>query len=118
MPRFSVYENSGYHAKNTPLLLDVQTDLLSGLDTRIVIPLRNITPYKNIKLPADLMPTFSIKGSEFVLETPKMAAVPNKLLKKRWALLKINSILLSQQSIGYFTASRCYLKHQRKLENH
>jgi toxin CcdB len=88
MPRFTVYENSGDHAKNTPLLLDVQTDLLSGLDTRIVIPLRKITLYKNIKLPADLMPTFSIKGSEFVLETPKMAAVPSKLLKKEVGTLK------------------------------
>ena len=38
MARFSIYENIGDHAKTTSFLLDVKTDLLSGLDTRIVIP--------------------------------------------------------------------------------
>ncbi len=88
MARFSVYENIGEHAKNTPFLLDVQTDLLSGLDTRVVIPLRKASLYKNVKLPQDLMPIFSIKGGDFALETPKMAAVPSKILKKEIISLK------------------------------
>ena len=87
MARFSVYENTGEHAKTTPFLLDVQTDLLSGLDTRVVIPLRKASLYK-VKLPQDLMPIFSIKGSDFALETPKMAAVPSKILKKEIGNLK------------------------------
>lgn len=88
MARFSLYENTGEHAKTTPFLLDVQTDLLSALGTRVVIPLRKSSLYKNIKLPADLMPGFSIKGGEFILETPKMAAVPSKNLKKEIGNLK------------------------------
>ena len=88
MARFSVYENIGEHAKTTPFLLDVQTDLLSGLDTRIVIPLRKASLYKKVQLPQDLMPIFSIKGSDFALETPKMAAVPCKILKKEIGSLK------------------------------
>ncbi|WP_396267386.1 CcdB family protein [Ideonella sp.] len=39
MARFDVYANPGSHAKTTPFLVDVQSDLLDGLDTRMVIPL-------------------------------------------------------------------------------
>lgn len=88
MARFSIYENTGDHSKTTPFLLDVQTDLLNGLDTRVVIPLRKTSLYKNIKLPKDLMPNFMIKGGEYTLETPKMAAIPSKLLKKEVGSLK------------------------------
>ena len=88
MARFSIYENSGDQAKNTPFLLDVQTDLLSGLDTRVVIPLRKASLYKKVQLPQDLMPIFEIKGSNYALETPKMAAVPRKLLKQEIGSLK------------------------------
>jgi toxin CcdB len=75
-------------------LLDVQTDLLSGLDTRVVIPLRKASLYRKAKLPQDLMPIFSIKGSEFALETPKMAAVPSKILKTEIASLKTQQHLV------------------------
>jgi len=34
------------------------------------------------------MPLFSIAGNEYVLETPKMAAVPARILKKLVANLK------------------------------
>ncbi len=39
MARFDVYANPGPHAHTTPYLLDVQTDLLNGLDSRVVVPL-------------------------------------------------------------------------------
>jgi len=94
MARFSVYENIGEHAKTTPFLLDVQTDLLSGLDTRVAIPLRKASLYRKVKLPQDLMPIFSIKGSEFALETPKMAAVPSKILKTEITSLKTQQHLV------------------------
>ena len=41
MARFDVYPNPGQQAKTTPYLLDVQSDLLDDLDTRVLIPLRN-----------------------------------------------------------------------------
>ena len=82
MARFHVYENESHQAKNTPFLLDVQTDLLGSLDTRVVSPLRMASLYDAHKLPQDLMPLFLIAGRKYVLETPKMAAVPTRILKK------------------------------------
>lgn len=81
MARFDVYENPGKHPGTTPYLLDVQSDLLDGLDTRMVVPLRHLEHFKNIQLPRLLTPVFTVEGQEFLLETPKMAAVPSRLLK-------------------------------------
>ncbi|MEY4210598.1 MAG: CcdB protein [Pseudomonadota bacterium] len=39
MARFDVFRNTGEVAASVPLLLDVQSDVLSSLDTRIVIPI-------------------------------------------------------------------------------
>ncbi|MBU3629161.1 CcdB family protein [Polynucleobacter sp. AP-Reno-20A-A9] len=74
MARFSVYQNSDEHTKTTPYILDVQTDLLSGLNTRVVIPLRNINRYQNLSSSQDLMPRLAIQGKEFVLDTPRMGS--------------------------------------------
>lgn len=81
MPRFDVYRNGGAHAGDTPFLLDVQSDLLSGLDTRIVVPLRRRDRFPEVTLPANLIPVFEIDGVECMLETPKLAAVPLRILK-------------------------------------
>ena len=82
MARFSVYQNSDDHTKTTPYILDVQTDLLSDLNTRVVIPLRNSDRYQHLNTKQDLMPRFSIQGKDFILDTPKMAAIPSKYLTK------------------------------------
>jgi toxin CcdB len=81
MARFDVYANAGSHAATTPYLLDVQSDLLDGLDSRMVIPLRSIKHFPKVKLSSRLTPVFTIESEEFLLETPKMAAVPRKGLK-------------------------------------
>jgi toxin CcdB len=83
MARFDVYENPGKHAGTTPYLLDVQSDLLDELDTRMVVPLRHLEHFKNVELPRLLTPVFTVEGQEFLLETPKMGAVPRRLLKSR-----------------------------------
>ena len=83
MARFDVYANSGRHAKTTPWLLDVQSDLLDELDSRVVIPLRHITDFTHVKLPERLTPLLTVAGQEFLLETPKLAAVPRRLLRHR-----------------------------------
>ena len=38
MARFDVYRNSGPHTDAVPYLLDVQSDLLYGLETRVAVP--------------------------------------------------------------------------------
>lgn len=85
--RFDVFANSGPHAASTPYLLDVQTDLLDALDSRVVIPLRRVSHFAPVKLPAELTPVFQVAGEDCLLETPKMAAVPQRLLKQRVATL-------------------------------
>lgn len=70
MARFDIFKNedaAGY-------LLDVQSDLLSGLNTRVVVPL---LPQSSAPLPAQrLNPVFRIEGQELVMATQYMAAVP------------------------------------------
>lgn len=81
MARFDVYANPGGHAATTPYLLDVQSDLFDGLDSRMVIPLRSLEHFPQISLPLRLTPVFTINGADFLLETPKMGAVPQRVLK-------------------------------------
>jgi toxin CcdB len=87
MARFDVYTNPGAQASTTPYLLDVQSDLLSDLDSRMVIPLRNLAHFAKVKLPTRLTPVLSLNGEDYLLETPKMAAVPLRVLKTPLASL-------------------------------
>jgi toxin CcdB len=88
MARYDVFPNPGKSAHATPWLLDVQSDLLDGLDSRVVIPLRRIRDFPAFtKRPERLLPAMTILGEEFVLETPKMAAVPTRILKNSAASL-------------------------------
>ncbi|WP_018955141.1 CcdB family protein [Thioalkalivibrio sulfidiphilus] len=74
MARFDVYE----HPEGSGYLLDVQADLLSHLNTRIVVPL---LPASNAPKPAQtLNPCFHIADQELVMATQFMAAVPTSLL--------------------------------------
>jgi toxin CcdB len=81
MARFDVYANPGAHASTTPYLLDVQSNLLDGLDSRMVIPLRSLDHFSKVEIPVRLTPVLSIKGKDYLLETPKMGAVPLRVLK-------------------------------------
>jgi len=81
MARFDVYANPGAHASGTPYLLDVQSNLLDGLDSRMVIPLRSLDHFAKVKLPTRLTPVLCIHGKDYLLETPKMGAVPQRVLK-------------------------------------
>jgi len=70
MARFDVYANrsgAGY-------LLDVQADLISGLNTRVVVPLMPLdeAPSRAHRL----NPAFVVQGAEVSMVTQFMAAVP------------------------------------------
>jgi len=76
MARFDVYRM----ATAQGFLLDVQTDLLSGLSTRVVVPL---LPLTNAPLPAQrLNPVFDIENLEVLMATQFLAAVPESELKE------------------------------------
>ena len=82
MARFDVYANPSNLARSTPYLLDVQSNLLADLDSRMVIPLRSLDKFANVKIPTRLTPVIRILGEDYLLETPKMGAVPQRILKE------------------------------------
>lgn len=81
MARFDLYRTPGAHAATTPFLLDVQSNLLDGLESRMVIPLRDRVHFPDVRLSEHLTPVFSIQGRDYLLETPKMGAIPQRVLK-------------------------------------
>jgi toxin CcdB len=81
MARFDVFINPSSEATTTPYLLDVQSNLLDGLDSRMVIPLRSLRYFPKVTLPTKLTPIITIEGEDCLLETPKMAAIPRRVLK-------------------------------------
>ena len=81
MARFDIYKNPAKSAHAVPYLLDVQSDYVSGLPTRLVIPLRARISLQ--ALPQDLCPILTISGQEYFLATAELGAVPAKLLQSR-----------------------------------
>ena len=74
MPQFSVYKNKNPKTRSTyPYLVDVQSDLLSDLGTRVVVPLvkRTASTKKPIK---NLTPVVSIDGQELIMMVPLLAS--------------------------------------------
>lgn len=87
MPQFSVYKNKNPVTKvRVPYLLDVQSNLLSELETRVVVPLYTATAMKGKTLTV-LTPTFEIEGKEYVAITPQLAGISRKELGAKVAEL-------------------------------
>ena len=81
MAKYDVYPNPS----GDGFLLDVQTDLLRDLNTRVVVPL---LPRSTAPKPASrLNPCFEIEGMQVVMVTQFLAAVPSALLKSHIANL-------------------------------
>ena len=75
MAQFSVYRNKNPRTKNTfPLLVDVQSDLLEPLNTRLVIPLTK-SPALMKKPVGHLTPEISFESDRYVLMTPQLAGI-------------------------------------------
>lgn len=87
MARFDVFVNPGQHTATTPYVVEVQSDLLDGLDTAVVIPLRRLDALGGMVPPERLMPVVAVEGVALVLETPKLAAVPRRVLRRPLANL-------------------------------
>ena len=80
MSQFILYKNLDNHtSKAYPYFVDVQSELLSTLNTRLVIPL---TPLYLLdqKAPSHLCPTIHIEQGDFVVLTQQMASIPAKIL--------------------------------------
>lgn len=82
MPKYDVFPNPSGEG----FLLDIQTDLLSDLNTRIVVPL---LPVAHAPKPAArLNPVFEINDARTVMVTQFLAAVPASMLTKPIGSLK------------------------------
>jgi toxin CcdB len=81
MARFDVYRDPDGHG----YLLDVQADLLSHLNTRIVVPL--LTTALAPKPAKGLNPVFMIGDTAVVMVTQFLSAVPTSTFKEQVATL-------------------------------
>ncbi len=79
MARYDVFRG----ATGGALLLDVQTDLIEHLKTRVVVPL---LPAETTPPPISrLHPVFEIDGRRYVMATPLLAAIPGSEIGERLA---------------------------------
>jgi toxin CcdB len=75
MAQFTVYRNKNPRTKTAfPLLVDVQTDLLEDLQTRVVIPLTKTAALTRKPL-THVMPVLPFDGEDYVLMTPQLAGI-------------------------------------------
>ena len=89
MSRYDVYVSKF----SSDYLLDVQTDLLAGLNTRVIVPLVKISDAP--KLAQYLNPKFKVAGEEVAMMTQFIAAVPESVLSRR-----IDSLAASHHEIS------------------
>ena len=82
MPQFEVFRNKSPAAKrHVPYLLDVQSDLLKGVITRVVVPLVRAKDFG--LLTGRLNLSFRIEGTEVVMSTAELAGVSRTVLGDR-----------------------------------
>ncbi len=87
MAQFDVYQNPNTATRKTiPYLLDVQTDLLDTLATRVVVPL--IKADEMGLAAKHLNPQFKIKGEAVVMSTAELAGVSIRPLGDKVTSLK------------------------------
>ncbi|HET9227873.1 MAG TPA: CcdB family protein [Thermoanaerobaculia bacterium] len=80
MPQFTVCRNKNPHTRSTvPFLLDIQNDLLDGLETRVVVPLSPVSMMKS-RTVRTLMPVLEVGGESLVMLTPLLAGIPKSEL--------------------------------------
>lgn len=79
--QFDVYENPSPRMRDVyPYVLDVQSDLLSSLATRMVAPLA-ITTLSPQDLPQRLCPVITVQGRSLMLVPFEAAPLDKRLLK-------------------------------------
>jgi toxin CcdB len=75
MAQFTVYRNKNPRTRTAfPFLVDVQSDLLEDLQTRVVIPLSKAAALTR-KPVSHLMPMVDFEDGTYVLLTPELAGI-------------------------------------------
>ncbi|MDE2413855.1 MAG: CcdB family protein [Comamonadaceae bacterium] len=82
MARFDVYANPDPEEQaRIPFFLDIQSDFVQGLQTRIVVPLW--AEGLMTQRAQDLHPTLEVNGQRVVMETAALGAVPDSFLRRK-----------------------------------
>ena len=82
MPQFTAYQNKNAQTKKLfPLLLDVQTELLDELQTRVVVPMASADKSASKQI-SRLTPLLNIDGEDYLMLTPQLAGINKKELGK------------------------------------
>jgi toxin CcdB len=85
MAQYDVYPNPHPASRaSVPYVVDVQSNLIEQLPTRLVMPLSRAGAAAR-RLPVNLCPMFEIDGEQLSLHAHQAAAVPAKLLRGRIA---------------------------------
>lgn len=80
MAQFHVYRNlNPASSAAVPYLLDLQSDLIDSLPTRVVAPLVPVDILRGKTL-RKLMPTLEIGGEAYVMDTPQLAGAPVRMI--------------------------------------
>jgi toxin CcdB len=75
MAKFAVYKNRNEATRGRfPLLLDVQSDLLEPLNTRVVVPLSLVATARTRAMQA-LTPNLTVAGKDYIMMTPQLAGI-------------------------------------------
>jgi toxin CcdB len=81
MRQFDVYPNPNPRTREAfPYIVDIQSQLISELSTRIVIPLGRRSRFGADSMKG-LTPAVEYAGEQLLLLTPQIASVPAKLLQ-------------------------------------
>jgi toxin CcdB len=73
-----VYKNAGESESYAPYLLDVQADVLSGLETKVMVPLVRVAEFG--RRAGRLHPVFTVCDEEVVMATHLLAAIRSSSL--------------------------------------
>jgi toxin CcdB len=89
--QFDVYPNPSPRMRELyPFVVDVQSELLSRLATRMVVPLA-VTTLPADELPRRLCPVLAVQGQNLVLTPFEAAPLDRRLLRARVISLKDRS---------------------------
>ena len=89
--QFDVFENPSPRMRNVyPFVIDVQSDLLAGLPTRLVMPLA-VPTLSASEIPRRLCPLLTVQGQSLMLLSFETAALDKRLLKTALTSLKDQS---------------------------
>lgn len=91
MRQFDVYANTDSDTNQAyPYFVDIQTELLEVLNSRVVMPLTTVLPDKG--LPNNICPKVEINGEQYYLLAYQITTVSSSFLRKNDSSLLLSRI--------------------------